>query len=194
MSIIRLLLADDDRLVLATLARGLRSTGYEVETADSGEAALDRAQGAQFDLAILDIRMPGLSGIETARLLRERHGIPALFLSAYGERELVEQAVADGGLAYVVKPVDAGQLMPAVEAALARARDIKALTDTKAQLERALAGGRYTSLATGILMERRKLTEQAAFDLLRAGARAGRRKLEDLSRELVEAEERLNAL
>jgi response regulator NasT len=191
---IRLLLTDDDRLVLATLARGLHNKGYEVETADSGEAALDRAQGAQFDLAILDIRMPGLSGTETARLLREKHGLPSLFLSAYGERELVEQAVADGGLAYVVKPVDAAQLMPAVEAALARARDIKALMDTKAQLERALAGGRYTSLATGIVMERRKLTEQAAFDLLRANARAGRRKLADLSRELVEAEERLNGL
>lgn len=191
---IRLLLADDERLVLATFSKSLRNAGYEVETVESGEAALALAASAAFDLAVLDIRMPGLSGIETARLLRDQHGMPTLFLSAYGEREQVEQAVADGGLGYLVKPVDAAQLMPAVAAALARARDLKALMETKAHLERALAGGRHTSMALGIIMERRKLSEAAAFEALRANARASRCKLEDLCRELVEATERLNGI
>lgn len=190
----RLLLADDDRLVLATLSQGLREAGYAVDTADSGEAALALAAQRPFDLTVLDIRMPGLSGIETARRLRTEYGAPALFLSAYGERELVEQAAREGGLGYVVKPVDVPQLVPAIEAALARARDLKVLAEGRSQLEQALDSGRQTSIAIGILMERRGLTEQSAFEMLRATARKRRRKLEEVGRELVEATERLNGI
>ncbi|MDX9996214.1 MAG: response regulator [Rhodocyclaceae bacterium] len=190
----RLLLADDDRLVLATLSQGLREAGYAVDTADSGEAALALAAQRPFDLTVLDIRMPGLSGIETARRLRTEYGAPALFLSAYGERELVEQAASEGGLGYVVKPVDVPQLVPAIEAALARARDLKVLAEGRSQLEQALDSGRQTSIAIGILMERRGLTEQSAFETLRATARKRRRKLEEIGRELVEATERLNGI
>lgn len=190
----RILFAEDDRLVLVTLSKGLRDAGYEVTTANSGEAALLLAGRQPFDLAVLDIRMPGISGIETAQRLRDVHGVPALFLSAYGEPGLVEQATTSGGLAYVVKPVDVVQLIPAIEAALARARDLRALTEARAQLEQALAGGRQTSIAIGILMERQGLSEQAAFDMLRTSARKNRRKLEEISHELVEAEERLNSV
>lgn len=190
----RLLFVDDDRLVLATLAKGLIDSGYDVLTADSGEVALAMAMRQPFDLAILDIRMPGLSGIETARRLRTEYGVPALFLSAYGERELVEQAASEGGLGYVVKPVDVPQLVPAIEAALARARDLKVLAKGHSQLEQALDSGRQTSIAIGILMERRGLTEQSAFEMLRATARKRRRKLEEVGRELVEAMERLNGI
>jgi two-component system, response regulator PdtaR len=193
MSPVRILCVDDDRLVLATLARVLRDAGYGVETVDSGAAALALAATTAFDLVVLDIRMPGLSGIETARRLREECDLPALFLSAYGERELVEQAVAEGALAYVVKPADVVQLVPAIETALARARDLKALTNARLQLEQALAGGRFTSMAIGIFMERRGLGERAAFEVLRASARKQQRKLEDYSRELVESLERLNS-
>jgi DNA-binding response OmpR family regulator len=190
----RLLFVEDDRLVLATLAKGLRDAGYAVSTADTGEAALGIAAEQPFDLAVLDIRMPGLSGIETAQRLRTQYGVPVLFLSAYSEGELVEQAAAAGGLGYVVKPVDIVQLVPAVEAALARARDLKVLAETRVQLEQALLGGRQTSIAIGILMERRGVSEQAAFEALRASARQNRRKLEEVCREVVEAAERLNGV
>ncbi len=194
MPAVHLLLVDDDRLVLATLSKGLRDAGYELSAADSGEAALELAVKQPCDLAVLDIRMSGLSGIETAQHLREAHGVPTLFLSAYGERELVAQAAAGGGLGYVVKPVDVVQLIPAIEAALARARDLKALTEARAQLELALAGGRQTSIAIGILMERRGLSAEAAFDALRASARKNRRKLEDVCCEIVDSVERLNGI
>lgn len=190
----RLLLVDDDRLILATLARSLRDAGYEVDTANSGRTALQHAAATHFDLAVLDMRMPGLSGIETARQLRAEHDIPALFLSAYSERESVSQAVAGGGLGYVVKPVDAQQLIPAIEAALARARDFATLTVVKGQLERALTGTRHASIAIGILMERRRLTEAAAFEALRAAARAERRKLEQTAGDVVSALEQINRL
>jgi DNA-binding response OmpR family regulator len=189
----RLLLVDDDRLVLGTLARNLRDRGYRTETADSGEAALERAASGTFHLAVVDMRMPGLSGVETAQRLRAEHGIPALILSAFGEQELVQRAVAEGALGYVLKPVDAPQLVPAIEAALARARDLGALLETKSQLERALAGGRCTSMAIGILMERRRVTEAAAFEILRAGARGAQRKLEEHAADLVTALQRLNS-
>lgn len=192
MSGIRLLLVDDDRLVLAALARNLRDAGYAAETADCGEAALERAASTRFDLAVLDMRMPGLTGIETAQRLRAEHGVPALFLSAYGERELVQRAVAEGALGYVVKPVDAPQLAPAIEAALARARDLAGLLEAKTQLERALAGGRHTNIAIGVLMERHRLAEAAAFKVLRAGARTARRRLEEHAGDLVAALKRLN--
>jgi response regulator NasT len=192
MTSVRLLLVDDDRLILATLGKNLREAGYEVELADSGAAALELAVRSPFHLAILDMRMPGLSGTETAMALRDRHGIPALFLSAYGEVEQVRQAVAEGGLGYVVKPADAPQLIPAIEAALARARDLNSLFQAKAQLERALAGGRQTSIAIGILMERRGLSEPKAFAALRAAARRRQIKLDEHCAGLVAALELVN--
>ncbi len=191
---IRILLVDDDRLILATLASALSNAGYRVSTADSGEAALESAATERFDLAIVDMRMPGISGCETARRLREAYGIPTLFLSAYSEQELVQQAVAEGGLGYMVKPVDAAQLMPAIEAAAARARDLAALSEARLQLEKALAGGRATSVAIGILMERRKLGEQAAFESLRDSARKNQRKLEEQCSDMVDLLDRLNRL
>jgi len=187
---VRLLLVDDDRLVLATLAMNLRSAGYEVEVADSGDEALEVASSARFNLAVLDIRMPGMSGIETAERLCVEHAIPVIFLSAYGDSELVQQAVNGGGLGYILKPVDVPQLMPAIETALARARDLDALIETKYQLERALAGGRHTNVAIGILMERQRITEAAAFEILRNDARRTRRKLEDYASDLVAALDR----
>lgn len=192
MSGLRILLVDDDRLILATLAKSLANSGYAVCTADSGNAALDCAARERYDLAIVDMRMPAMSGCDTARRLRDEHGIPSLFLSAYSDRELVRQAVAEGGLGYLVKPVDAAHLMPAIEAAVARARDLTALGEARLQLEQALAGGRATSMAVGIMMERRKLGEQAAFAELRATARKNQRKLEEQSREMVDLLERLN--
>jgi response regulator NasT len=189
---VRLLLVDDDRLILATLASNLRNAGYATEIADCGEAALERAATMRFDLAVLDMRMPGLSGIETAQRLSTDYGIPTLFLSAYCDRGLVQQAVAGGGLGYVVKPVDVPQLVPAIETALARGHELAALLETKVQLEQALVGGRHTNVAIGILMERHRITEAAAFAALRTGARNARRKLDDHAGDLVLALSRLN--
>ena len=180
-----LLVVDDDRLALATLAAGLRSLGYAVATACSGEAALGLTANHTFDLAVLDIRMPGLSGIQLAHLLRERFHLPSLYLSAYGEREEVLEAISEGGLGYLVKPVDPINLVPAIEAALARARDLAELTETKAQLERALAGDRSTSTAVGILMAQNGISERAAFTALRGEARRQRRRIDEHSAMLV---------
>lgn len=190
----RILLVDDDRLVLSTVGNGLRGEGYAVEIASSGKEAIALAEQTGCDLAILDIQLPDMSGVDLARCLKQAGDTPVLFLSAFNERSTVEAALAEGGLGYLVKPVDIHQLVPAVEAALARARDLKALTEVTGQLQQALAGGRNTSTAIGILMERHLLGYDEAFQKLRSAARAKGCKIEVLASRLVDAAETLNTL
>ncbi|MDD3608219.1 MAG: response regulator [Halothiobacillaceae bacterium] len=180
-----LLFVDDDRLILGTLGEGLRDAGYAVVTADSGRTALEYARTRTFDLAILDVRMPGMSGIELAALLRDEHAIPSLFLSAFDDQPTVDMAIQAGGLGYVVKLITVAKLIPAVEAALARARDLKALSDQAAHLEKALLANRTTSVAVGILMVELGCSESEAFAYLRRAARNRREKLEAVAEEIV---------
>jgi len=182
-----IVLADDDRLILSTLGHGLRSEGYEVFEAEDGDAAVALCKEKQPALALLDLRMPGMSGLEAARRLRAETDVPFLFLSAYGDSEAVQQATEEGALGYLVKPIDLPQIIPAIEAALARAADIRDLKESEYHLNRALAQGRQTSVAVGVIMERHRLTERQAFDLLRNRARAQRRKVIDIAQELVDA-------
>lgn len=189
----QLLLLDDDRLVLATLGEGLRQAGYRVTTASSVEEAEEVLAGGGIDLAILDVRMPGLTGIDLARRLHAADSeVPFIFLTAYSDEELVEQASEAGAMGYVVKPADPDRLVPAIEAAFARAVDARKLRETGRQLQTALDADRDVSLAIGIVMERRCLGRQEAFELLRSQARTERRKLVDLAREVVLAVEKLN--
>jgi len=190
----RLVLVDDDRLILATLASGLRNVGYEVSEGASGKDALRLCAEVKPDLAILDIRMPDLSGIEIARRLRAETSTPFIFLSAYNDTETVEQAIEEGALGYLVKPVYVSQMVPAIEAALVRAAEIKTLKETEAHLNIALASGRETSIAIGMLMERFRLTADEAFESLRGFARGERRKVKDVAADIISAADIINSV
>lgn len=192
MAAVRLLLVDDDRLILTTLSSGLRAMGYEVEVAASAEAALVACAGSHFDLALLDIAMPGVSGIELARQMRCSEGPPVVFLSAYSDLGLVETAVGEGALGYLVKPLDITQVVPTLEAALARSREVQALLMNKDHLSVALESSRVISIAVGIFMERHRVDRQQAFENLRRHARNQRRRLEDVAEDIVTAAERLS--
>ncbi|MBI4204300.1 MAG: response regulator [Betaproteobacteria bacterium] len=187
-----ILVVDDDRLILATLAKGLRQAGYDITEASSGEIALRLAAELKPDLALLDVRMPGMSGLAVAEQLGATHDVPFIFLSAYGDPDIVEQATRHGALGYLVKPVDVPQIIPAIEAARARAAEIRKLRATGEQLSSALEGDREISVAMGILMERRGLDRREAFETLRASARAQQRKLKDVAAEVVNAIETVN--
>jgi len=187
-----ILVVDDDRLVLAALAEGLRTAGYRVTSVASGEDALGITDTP--DLALLDVRMPGMSGIELGRKLREQGGVPFLFLSAYGDQEIVKQAAEEGALGYLVKPLDIQQIVPSIEAALARAMEIRQLRDKEAQLSVALAGSREISMVIGLLMQRDRIDRAQAFELLRSSARSKRRPIAELAGELLKAAENLNAV
>lgn len=114
-----ILVVDDNRLVLATLTDGLTQAGYRVVDADNGDDAMQLAREQRPDLALLDIRMEGKSGFDVARYLRNQCRMPFMFLSAFSDEETVAQVEALGAVAYLVKPLDIRQLVPAVEAAFA---------------------------------------------------------------------------
>jgi two-component system, response regulator PdtaR len=116
-----ILVCDDDRLVLATLVHGLKTAGFDVFEADNGDDAILLARERKPDLALLDMRMNGKTGLDVAAYLRDHVGTPFMFLSAFNDEQIVRQAVAFGALAYLVKPLDVRQIVPAVRAALARA-------------------------------------------------------------------------
>jgi two-component system, response regulator PdtaR len=180
-----ILVVDDDRLVLASLCEGLRSAGYRV-TGSASPAARDTP-----DLALLDVRMPGMDGIELGRKLREQGGIPFLYLSAYGDQKIVRQAVEEGALGYLVKPLDIQQIVPSIEAALTRSRDLSRLRQSEEHLATALAGNREVSMAIGLLMMRDRMNREQAFETLRGNARAQRRPVVDVAKELLSSAENL---
>jgi len=186
-----ILIVDDDRLILATLLQGLQQAGYVVFQASSGKEALQLAMTHAPDLAILEVRMPHMSGIELAQRLKQDFQIPFLFLSAYGDSDIVRQAVEQGAVGYLVKPVDTLQIIPAIEAGLARAAEIQRLQRAETDLSVAISIGRDTNIAVGLLMEQRRLSRTDAFELLRRHARAQQRKIQDVAGELVQASETL---
>jgi len=181
----RILLVDDDRLVLTMLAAGIEASGYIVAKAGSGEEALAMADSFNPHLVVMDICLPGISGIEAARRVRAQSDIPVIFLSAYDDPETVRESIALGGMTYLVKPITVTQLVPAIENAIARAEDIRTLLSKEENLSVALKQGREISVAIGILMERHKLSAEAAFDLLRTHARNTRAKTNAVASEFV---------
>jgi response regulator NasT len=118
----RILVVDDDRLVLATVAHGLAQAGYEVIDADNGDDAILLAREHRPELALLDIRMEGKSGFDVAETLRDAYRIPFMFLSAFADEATRAQVEALGALDYLVKPLDVGQILPRVAQALVRVR------------------------------------------------------------------------
>ncbi len=190
----RILVADDDILILTTISDGLKKAGYDVIEAHDGEAAVRLGCELLPDLAVLDIRMPGISGIEAAKQLRECAGVGSLFLTAYAEEEMVRLASEEGALGYLVKPVNAQQLLPSIAAALERASEIKQLQQKGENLATAMQSGREISIAIGIYMERYNVVEDEAQRVLRSYARSESRKLAAVAKELVQATQHKNEL
>jgi DNA-binding response OmpR family regulator len=175
-----ILVVDDNRLVLATLTDGLTRAGYHVFDADNGDDAILLARAHRPDLALLDIRMEGKSGFDVAQYLRSQCQTPFMFLSAFSDEQTVAQVKALGAVAYLVKPLDIKQIVPAVEAAFAH---IEAQVGA-APAERGRAAGveaaveafdATTAMAVGVLMHRYSLTRGEATErLLRQAADAKR--------------------
>ena len=136
--------------------------------------------------------MPGRNGLHLAQRLREFDHIPFMMLSAYSDAQTVQEATLYGALGYAVKPQDVTQLVPAIEAALARANELQDLRRTRQQLQKALDVERNISVATGIVMVQYHLRRADAFALLRDTARKERRKLAEMAEDVVRARETLS--
>jgi two-component system, response regulator PdtaR len=173
-----ILVVDDNRLVLATLTDGLTRAGYHVYDADNGDDAILLARAHRPDLALLDIRMEGKSGFDVAQYLRTQCRMPFMFLSAFSDEQTVAQVKALGAVAYLVKPLDIKQIVPAVEAAFAHLETQAG----DAPLEQGRASGAAvealdttTAMAVGVLMHRYSLSRGEAIErLLRQAADAVR--------------------
>jgi two-component system, response regulator PdtaR len=180
----RLLVVDDDRQLCDLLVDALGQAGYEVMAAQSATEALAAIATALPDLAVLDIKMPGSSGLTLSELLRDQFAIPFVFFSALDNAETVRQATMMGALAYLVKPLDMRHLVPAIGAAVARADELRRLRQSESQLSTALQQNRGISVATGILMER----------LLRRQTRARRQRMSQVAEDVVKSTEYVNGI
>jgi DNA-binding response OmpR family regulator len=192
----KILVVDDDRLVLATVTHGLAQAGYEVIDADNGDDAILLAREHKPDLALLDIRMEGMSGFDVAAYLREHLHVPFMFLSAFADDDTVQQVKALGAVAYLVKPLNIGQILPTVAAAMAQlparaAREASAAPAAPAAAVAADAPIDLVAVAVGVLMHRYSLQRSAALQRLRKLATDEQRSLRDQAERLVDAVELL---
>ena len=192
----RILVVDDDRLVLATVTHGLAQAGFEVIDADNGDDAILLAREHQPLLALLDIRMEGKSGFDVAAYLREALQIPFMFLSAFADEDTVRQVRALGAVAYLIKPLDIGQIVPAVASALAglptrptdaAARGVAASVPVPVRT----SGVDRVGIAVGILMHRYSLPRGEALSRLQRLAAEKGELLERQAERLIDALELL---
>ena len=196
----KILVVDDDRLVLAMVTHGLAQAGYEVIDADNGDDAILLAREHRPDLALLDIRMEGKTGFDVAQYLREAVHTPFVFLSAFSDEQTVAKVQALGALAYLVKPLEVQQIVPAIDAAFARAREMRAASSALAPADAAAAPpagddaavlDAVVPLALGVLMHRFSLTRGDALARLRRAAAAEGRSLQGQAERVVQAVEEL---
>ncbi len=160
----RIIIADDESLIRMDLREMLTNLGYLVvgEVGD-GRSAVNLARELRPDIVIMDIKMPDMDGIEAARILTEERVAPVLLLSAYSQQELVQRAKEAGVAGYLVKPFRENDLTPAIEVALARFSEFRALEREAKDLAQALETRKLVERAKGILMDTEGLSESEAF-------------------------------
>ena len=190
----KILVVDDDRLVLATVTHGLMQAGYEVIDADNGDDAILLARKHRPELALLDIRMEGKSGFDVAEYLRDLCHIPFLFLSAFADPDTVAKVAELGAVAYMVKPLDVGQIVPTVDAAFEQLRAQRARAEAQQKALGTPPPARQAdvvSLAAGVLMHRYSLSRGDALVRLGRIADAAGVPLAEQAERLVSAVEEL---
>ena len=168
---IRVVIAEDEAIIRLDLKETLEEEGYEVigETG-RGDKAVDLVRELRPDLAILDIKMPGMDGIEAARLITKDRICGVLVLTAFSQREVIEQARDAGALAYLVKPFQKTDLVPAIEVAIARFREMQALNGEVDALEEQLETRKSIDRAKGILIDQCSMAEADAYGFIQRGA------------------------
>ena len=184
----KILVVDDDRLVLATLSYGLTQAGFEVIDADNGDDAILLAREHRPELALLDIRMEGLTGFDVAAYLREYLQTPFMFLSAFADEATVAKVKELGAVAYLIKPLDIQQIVPAVEAAFARAEPPAPAAAPPSELPAQLDP---TALAVGVLMHRYSLPCDEALTRLMSLAATDGHSVPEQARRIIDAVELL---
>ncbi len=189
---LRVLIADDESIRLLSLRAQLQALGHKVVAeASNGQEAVVLAKAAQPDLAIMDIKMPVMDGIEAAERITQDRPIPIILLTAYSETQLVERAAQANISAYLMKPVAAEELLPAITLALTRFRQFQALRQEVDDLREALEARKIIERAKGILMRRLDLSEEEAFRRLQKRSQDTNRRLSEVAQAIVVADQML---
>ena len=185
----RVVIAEDEAIIRLDLKETLQEEGYDVvgETG-RGDEAVELVKSLTPDLAILDIKMPGMDGLEAARAISAERGAAVLILTAFSQRDLIEQARDAGALAYLVKPVQKYELIPAVEVALGRFAEMKALAEENSSLTEQLATRKLVDRAKGILIDRHGLSEGDGFRFIQKTAMDTRRGLGEVAQSVIDGE------
>lgn len=161
---LKVLVVEDEALIRMDLAEMLTEEGYVVAgEAGDGEQALELARRLHPDLVIMDIKMPKVDGIAAATAIVEERIAPVVMLTAFSQRDLIEQARDAGAMAYLVKPFARHELVPAIELAVSRFAEKRALEDEVATLSERLETRKVVDRAKGLLMTRQQMTEPEAF-------------------------------
>jgi AmiR/NasT family two-component response regulator len=183
---LRILIAEDETIIRLDLRELLESAGFDVVAeARDGEEAVELARTQAPELALLDVKMPKLDGIDAARRILEERPIPIVMVTAYGEQELVERAVEAGVFGYLVKPFRETDLLPAIATARARHEELATLREETESLAEALAARKAIERAKGLLMEREGVSEQDAFARLRKASQVSGRPLKVVAEAVV---------
>ena len=183
---VRILVAEDETIIRLDLRALLEHAGFEVcGEARDGAEAVELARSLQPDLAIMDVKMPRLDGIEAARRILEERPIPIVMLTAYGQDEVVSRAVEAGIFGYLVKPFREQDLLPAIHTARARHEELKALRAEAESLAEALTARKAIERAKGLLMAKEGLSEQEAFERLRRASQLSGRPLKVVAEALI---------
>jgi response regulator NasT len=171
----RVVIAEDEAIIRLDLKETLEEEGYEVvgETG-RGDEAVQLVREHEPELAILDIKMPGQDGLAAAREISAERRAAVLILTAFSQRDLIEQARDAGALAYLVKPFERSELIPAVEVALGRFKEMKALADQTVSLEEQLETRKIVDRAKGRLMDEHGMAENEAFSFIQKRAMSDR--------------------
>ncbi len=182
-----MLVAEDEALIRLDLVELLTDEGYEVVgEAGDGEAALDLARTLQPDLVVMDVKMPKMDGITAASMIAEERIAPVVMLTAFSQRELVERAREAGAMAYVVKPFDASDVVPAIEIAMARYAEIRAVEEEVADLEERFASRKAVDQAKGLLQQGLGLTEPEAFRWIQKTAMDLRKSMREVAEGVID--------
>lgn len=188
MTKMHILIADDESLIRMGLQHILEEAGHTVDAAEDGVAALELAALRTPDLAVLDIRMPRMDGLETAERLYQQAPVPIIFLTAFGERELIERAAKLPVMGYLTKPLREPELWAMIAVAAQRFAEHARVAHSAAEANAALSEQRTLDRAKGLLMQREGMSELAAYQRLEQRARSERRTLlevaEDVAAEL----------
>jgi response regulator NasT len=183
---VRILVAEDETIIRLDLRELLERAGFEVcAEARDGEEAVALAREHEPDLAIMDVKMPRLDGIEAARRILGERPIPIVMVTAYGQEELVSRAVEAGVFGYLVKPFREQDLLPAIHTARARHEELSALREEAESLAEALESRKAIERAKGLLMEKEALTEREAFERLRKASQISGKPLKVVAEALI---------